>query len=254
MKTKKLVDYTFASDTWKRKQKDFIEENSYKKATVRLNRMIDKLYNDEDCIRIYAELMSYYVRVIEAYYMENEEIGTGMGYYYLAAKAVEAAQYLYNNQNVKTKISKVMAENEYGHRAVCCAIIAGEYELARRVMKKDSMMGFVLENDKEKILARLKQKDDDAKLNTIYKAIAEKDVKLLEKGICERLSYLRKLKYDYISIIDEWLVALIKLAKKAGMTVEINVAEVPKDLLEDVAIDYEKWKLPLIKELEGKFN
>lgn len=86
-------------------------------------------------------------------------------------------------------------------------------------------------------------------LKNIFVAIIQKDELSFNNEIVRRIKTYRKNPYTHSVIIDFPLVALIKIAKKHGISYEQNVAEIPAIMLkEEITIDTERLKLPFSDE------
>ncbi|WP_309556949.1 hypothetical protein [Clostridium aquiflavi] len=136
--------------------------------------------------------------------------------------------------------------------ATYCAIVVDNYDLAKSISSENTIIGNLLLGNIEKAKQCIDNMSEKEGVKDIFLSIVNNDPKNLEQGIIKRLKMLRKQPIDYLTIVDIWASALIKIAKKLGVNVEeidIEVIEMPKQLLDEIKIDYEKWKLPYYEQL-----
>ena len=86
-------------------------------------------------------------------------------------------------------------------------------------------------------------------LKKIYQAIIEKNEKAFNEELIKRIKKCRKNMVGYLTIVDIVSIALIKIAKKAGLNYTFDVIEIPKMYFDETyKIDKEKVKLPFYDE------
>lgn len=94
---------------------------------------------------------------------------------------------------------------------------------------------------------------DASYLKPIYMAIINHDEKAFNEGVEKRIKKYRSSMVGYSVIVDVVSVALIKIAKKAGIDCTVDVIEIPKQFLsEERLINPEECKLPYYDELVEK--
>ena len=82
-------------------------------------------------------------------------------------------------------------------------------------------------------------------------AIIEKDEKKFNEELMKRIKLYRKNSVDYAILFDVISVAMIKLAKRRGISYTFSVAEIPEFFLDmERRVDKEKYKLIEIPERE----
>lgn len=122
------------------------------------------------------------------------------------------------------------------------AILANEYDLALKIAGNDTVEGALLLQDYGQACAILPENPEDDSINKdeirqCMWAIAHGDEKLFHKYLEKRIRLLRR----YASLdpvtLDSWGLAVVKLAQQRGITCNLNVIELPYQLLDDTRID-----------------
>lgn len=122
------------------------------------------------------------------------------------------------------------------------AILANEYELALKITGTDTVEGALISHNYPLACAILpKSPEDDSivtdELRQCMWAIAHEDEKLLNKYMEKRIKMLRRQARLSTTTFDSWGLALIKLAHQRGIQCNLNVIELPYQLLDDIRID-----------------
>lgn len=117
------------------------------------------------------------------------------------------------------------------------AVIMGDYEKAKQYLPKDSKEIPKYDEIEQMLWAIVY--NDEKKMNHFV----EKRIKSQRKDM-KRSGYA-------CYYMDDYALAMIKLAKERGMQCNLEVRELPLYLLDDnTQVDREKWKLPEDKEVE----
>ena len=125
------------------------------------------------------------------------------------------------------------------------AIIAGDNELALQLAGEKSMIGCILLERYEEAQQYTLLYDDDTYVNQSFISVARGDEEMLKKSVESAIKQIRKEARMDVTLIDEYSLAALILARKRGMNFDIHVAEIPEGLLEDTPLDYESLKLPI---------
>lgn len=124
--------------------------------------------------------------------------------------------------------------------SVLSCMINGNFELAEQILSTVEM----------DMTPRIGSQYTELKyLKNLYVAIIKKDEPLFNNEIVRRIKTYRKNPYTHSVVIDFPLIALIKIAKKYGMSYKENVAEIPAIMLKkEICINTEQLKLPFSDE------
>ena len=125
------------------------------------------------------------------------------------------------------------------------AIIAGDNELALQLAGEKSMIGCILLERYEEAQQYTLPYDDDTYVNQSFISVARCDEEMLKKSVESAIKQIRKEARMDVTLIDEYSLAALILARKRGMNFDIHVAEILEELLEDTPLDYENLKLPI---------
>jgi len=239
-----------------RRIKKEIEDNPNYAERI-INEVLQEYKENTDIIEKYDTLMGAYISSGESHLIANNDTVKFKGYYYLAAKAGEICFQLAErghktymsclNDDLRTK------RNIFYY--TCPAILADVWDLAIRLVSEDSLLGAILMKDYERAKKYIPEdfndisKSDELEqlLWTIVYLDEKKMNSLLEKSIKELRHQAKSFPAVYF---DDGELALIKLAMARGMSCNLNVAELPIHLLDDVKINEDEWHLPEDKELE----
>lgn len=85
----------------------------------------------------------------------------------------------------------------------------------------------------------------EQRLKEIMIALIKKDVKKMEEELILRIRNYRRNGDGYITAIDFVSIAFIKIAKKHGMNIEIDIIEIPKFFFDDKLIEIELLQINL---------
>ncbi len=131
------------------------------------------------------------------------------------------------------------------------AILANDWELAISITGEDTIEGLLLMGDYEKAKRTL-PKDytgiGDEILRCMW-GITYQDQTVFDEALKERIGMLRRQGRHCATILDSWGLALIQLARRRGMTCNLNVIELPWKLLDDEPADKTGLSLPFEAEL-----
>ena len=122
------------------------------------------------------------------------------------------------------------------------AILANEYELALKMTGTDTVEGALVLHDYPLACAILPEnpEDDSISADEIRQcmwAIAHGDEILFNKYLEKRIKTLRRYGRLSPTTFDSWGLAVIKLAQQRGIQCNLNVIELPYQLLDDIRID-----------------
>ncbi|WP_160685610.1 hypothetical protein [Clostridium sp. C2-6-12] len=247
---KKQIEYS--SIKWEKK-KDVCIKNCYmKEKQDKSKKIIEdfKLLNQKDYVGFYYTLSLYYHQLADFSYLLENDIEACKGYCYLVAKSIDTAYKLFNNgMEPAAWLRKEISARKSEEFAAYCAIVVDNYDLAKSILSENTIIGNLLLGNIEKAKQGINDMPEKDGIKDIFLAIVNNEPKNLEQGIVKRLKTLRKQSIDYLTIVDIWSIALIKIAKKLGVNIEeidIEVIEMPKQLLDEIKIDYERWKLPAV--------
>ena len=122
------------------------------------------------------------------------------------------------------------------------AILANEYELALKMTGTDTVEGALVSCDYPLACAILPENPEDDSMSTdeirqCMWAVAHGDEKLFNKYLEKRIKILRRYARLSPTTFDSWGLAVIKLAQQRGIQCNLNVIELPYQLLDDIRID-----------------
>lgn len=132
------------------------------------------------------------------------------------------------------------------------AILANDWELALSITGEDTIEGLLLTGDYEKAKRTL-PKDSTGIGDEILRCmwgIACQDQPVLDEALKERIKILRRQGSHCAAILDSRGLALIQLARRRGMTCNLNVIELPWELLDDEPADKMGLSLPFEDEFQ----
>lgn len=132
------------------------------------------------------------------------------------------------------------------------AILANDWELALSVTGDDTIEGLLLMGDYEKAKRTLPRDSTDIgdEILQCMWGIAYQDQPVFDKALKERIKILRRQGSRCSTILDSRGLALIQLALRRGMTCNLNVIELPWELLDDEPADKAGLSLPFEDELQ----
>lgn len=132
------------------------------------------------------------------------------------------------------------------------AILANDWELALFITGEDTIEGLLLTGDYEKAKRTLPKDSTDIGeviLRCMW-GIAYQDQSILDEALKERIKILRRQGSRCATILDSWGLALIQLARRRGMTCNLNVVELPWKRLDDEPADKTGLSLPFEDEFQ----
>ena len=139
------------------------------------------------------------------------------------------------------------------------ALIAGDEKLALRILSARTLGGALLHSiisqDYEKEHALLGEIDSqDGSIMALLVNVIQKDEELLRQNI---VKYIKTKRREYsldVIPVEESVLGILKLAYRRGMKCDIEVAELPRILLQDMEINYEEIKLPMEADREERHS
>lgn len=155
-------------------------------------------------------------------------------------------------------------ENEFARALYALAAI--DCTEAAYFTDKKSVLGCMLTEDHkaaERLLSTVEAEDkprigsqyiDLKYLKNIYLAVIHRDEAAFRAEMVRRVKNYRRNPYTHTVVIDFPLVALIKIAKRNGISYQEDVAEVPKALLAERPVAATLLKLPLAEEAAEQFG
>ena len=122
------------------------------------------------------------------------------------------------------------------------AILANEYELALKMTGTDTVEGALILRNYPLACTILPENPEDDSMSTdeirqCMWAIAYGDETLFNKYLEKRIKILRRYGRLSPTTFDSWGLAVIKLAQQRGIQCNLNVIELPYQLLDDTRID-----------------
>lgn len=216
---------------------------------------------NKDYLRLYSRLFSTYRVIAMNLYLEGLNNKKCKDYSYLSGIALILSKIMYDN-GIRTEhnniIENCIQELDFAlYEMISCD------EVNVPFLKEDdnNLISLVLHQKYEKakeILCELPDDVDESKevyyvspvfLKKIYLAIINHDEKLFNNELAKRIEKYRRNMVGYSTIIDIVSIALIKMAKLAGIECTIDVIEIPKVFFdESYIIDKDSIKLPFFDE------
>ena len=131
------------------------------------------------------------------------------------------------------------------------AILANDLELALSIAGEDTVEGLLVKEEYEKAQRILPQDPAAIREETALCcwAVAHRDQSVFNDALKERTKMLRRQGSHMVTVLDSWGLALIQLARRRGMTCNLNVAELPWKRLDDEPADTTGLRFPFEAEL-----
>lgn len=246
-----MLDYSISKiDEYIDKIRNDIE-NEPDYVEKKINLILQKYQESTDIIEKYNTLMKAYMTFAENEILINKDIVKFKGYSYLAVKAGEVCFDL-AEKGYKTYMS-ALNENLRTKRNIFYyvryAIFANRWDIAQKLTPKDTLLGAVLEKDYERSKKYLPESFNDIQksedMEQMLWAIVYKDEKRMNKLLENSIKELRRMAKKFPAVcFDSGDLGFIKIAKERGMNIDINVIELPINLLDNEPIDENDWKLP----------
>ena len=233
---------------WEKKKKQVISYYDESKTDIEkeieyyLGKIREK---DSDIIDTYYMMSKYYMRYGELKYLVQDDVKEYKKYFYLSAKAANLCIKLLNKEIQTFERVRRDLLSYGGIYATIQAIIAGDNELALQLAGEKSMIGCILLERYEEAQQYTIPYDEETYVNQTFISVARGDEEMLKKSVESAIKYIRKDARMDVTLIDEYSLAAVILARKRGMNFDIHVAEIPEGLLEDTPLDYESLKLPI---------
>ena len=127
-------------------------------------------------------------------------------------------------------------------------ILAGDQRLTLAMTGEDTIEGLLILGKYEEAQRALPPDPEDRRLEDEVGqcewAIAHGDQKAFDKYLQRRIGVLRRQGRHNPCILDSWGLALIRLARRRGVTCKVKVIELPWELLEDATADTAGLVLP----------
>jgi len=188
------------------------------------------------------------------------------GYLYLYYKSIFAVydEFKINpstSENFVHEIEKGVDIEAY----ISAAIAVNEWEESLRYAYRLPYLEAMIKEEYEKAREELIKIPEPTKMDYLYEvyyynvkytknimlAIIEKDEKKFNEELMKRIKLYRKNSVNYAILFDVISVAMIKLAKRRGISYTFSVAEIPEFFLDmERRVDKEKYKLIEIPERE----
>lgn len=224
---------------------------------------IDKFLKSQnkDYLRLYSRLSGTYERIATYLYLEDLNNKKCIDYTYLSGIALIHTKKMYDygiNTEKGTIVENCIQEIDFAlYEMIACDEVNVPY------LKEDdnNLISLVLHQKYEKakeILCELPNDVDDSNevyyistifLKQIYLAIINHDERMFNEELVKRIKKYRKNMVGYSTIIDIVSIALIKMAKLAGIKCTIDVIEIPKIFFDETyVVDKETTKLPFYDE------
>ena len=195
-------------------------------------------------------ISKYYMRYGELKYLVKDDVKEYKKYFYLSAKAADLCINLLNKGIQTFEEVRLKLLSYGGIYATIQAIIAGDNELALQLAGEKSMIGCILLERYEEAQQYTIPYDEETYVNQTFISVARGDEEMLKKSVESAIKYIRKDARMDVTLIDEYSLAALILARKRGLNFDIHVAEIPEELLEDTPLDYENLKLPILEHVQ----
>ncbi len=211
--------------------------------------------------RLFECLKNEYGSIARAYYMHDNESEEVIKCIYLSGCAGLVVKRLWEKGFKEVYISDYEATNiDY---SLFCLIACNEMPEELVNKETENLIMLMLNQDFElakRILDTIEVNEkgdgceweyyDSSYLKPTYMAIINHDEKAFNEGLEKRIKKYRTNMVGYSVIVDVVSIALIKIAKKAGIDCTVDVVEIPKQFLsEERLINPEECKLPYYDEL-----
>ena len=256
------IDYQ--SKKWEKEIQKIISFKKEVKGNLfcNLELVISKHLNSDfkDYMYTYVGLSGCYEQLSRRFYLDNQINEELINFTYLSGIALLYTQkmyeigvktefdyivnpYLNNMDNIIYKLISVN-ETEFDifkdKNNIIKLLFNKEYDKASEMINK-----IPDESDSSMQIEYMRPED----LKKIYQAIIDKNEKIFNEEMIKRIKKYRKNMVGYCPIIDIVSIALIKIAKKAGLNYTFDVIEIPKMYFDETyKIDKEKVKLPFYEE------
>lgn len=234
-----MKDVSYVSKKWEKIHNKSIKENEISEYINCINFYISKLqYTDP--LKLYKLSRNLYFEIANLYYIKDKNIEEFCGNLYLCARCLS---YIINNMDFK-KIN-----NDFEMKCftlLCYYISIDEWKEIDNFIYKENIIYQLAKGNFNKCKEKsLSNKILDNEINNIILSIVEFNSKQLNNSLIQRINSIRRLPIDYLIPIDIWSIALIKIAKKYGLNYNLNVIEIPNEMIENtIIINKDKWKLP----------
>lgn len=203
----------------------------------------ERYENKTEVDEYYWKIASYEYLARMTYVAEQDKVKT-LEYYYLAACAArdciralrEGKRAISWNEN---HINCALEDENSLHYFVKAALLAGHYDIALEIVTEDSVIGAMLLGEDERAKKYLPGDFEqinkyDRDWDGVLWAILHRDEKLMNTCIKEYIKTLRWQAKNFNSntLIAVFSLPLIRLAMDRGMKCNLNVYELPLELLE----------------------
>ena len=173
-------------------------------------------------------------------------------YAYLAAAATERAFFLSRQETVSNPAVDADIKRGRGNAEAICGLLAvNEWEKAEAFAKFAEPIYYALLTGDDAFAAKLVSMLPDTPpadvmrrevyftgvifCKAIFSAILRGDAQALQTALEERISLYRRLPWDYTTVLDLSSVAFIKMARRRGINVSLDIAEIPQCFLDSAA-------------------
>lgn len=216
----------------------------------------------QDRVTLYALLSGDYRTDCELCAMRGEAEASFSLMYLSAAAAVRANQLWRKKEPVQNPAVKYNLEHGRGNLEAICGLIAvNEWEEAAAFAKLSEPIYYALLTGDDALAGKLAAMLPDSPpaeavrrevyftgvifCKAIFTAMLTGDAPALQAALEARVRQYRALPWDYSTVIDRVSVACIKIAQRRGLSVSLDIAELPSIFLDAARrIDKTKTKLP----------
>lgn len=219
----------YKSKKWDDKKEEILNKNYYNLKKDEL-KQVEQQYKDAKYDEVkYWVMRACYLMQLENYKYILEIVGNKQEGIVKIYKAIKRAYMLYENQVSTTKaVERILKGDGEKELAAYYAIAANRVDLAQEILPEDSILGRLLneEYDTVKKMCSMDHQSNTQTIKNIMCAISDKDEDALKNCIYDRIREIRRQSIEYMVIIDIWLVALLKIAQRRGMTIVYDFVEV----------------------------
>lgn len=223
----------------------------------------------KDYLRLYDRLSCSYEQMARWYYLDYTDTEEIKKYTYLSGMALVITKILFD-KGIRTDYKEIVEGNIKRNMdfALYQLIAADEFEnvYTKQAVEENNLVMLMYNQKWEeagRLLEQLPDNPEEAKeiyyvkpqfLKKIYMAIIAGDEKAFNEELAKRIKKYRRNMVGYSTIIDIVSVALIKMAKQAGLSCHVDVIEIPGQFFDaSCRIDKNKVRLPFWQEfLEEK--
>ncbi|MBP3604094.1 MAG: hypothetical protein J6J79_08105 [Lachnospiraceae bacterium] len=189
---------------------------------------------------LYSACSIFYASTAKSYYLRNTEDLQSLYYTYLSSRSA-ILERLFASLYIRKgrKIFDAQDGIDQFDYHILQTIAIGQ-PLPKCIQGIDNIYIQLLNKDVQNVEKYLKSREDKAGSENIFgnklSEIECKDIQMILQGdkvslrnrLIQRIKEYRKEPIDYFEIIDIYATAMLKLARKYGMDIDIDVIEIPK--------------------------